>query len=187
MRSFCKFVTVMLALIGASIACALAPPAFAAKPASHRYYTHRISTERLRARPRASFAAMAGAITPMPAAGAATTTSILRITCCDGARAAAFHSEAPLDCNTSDRCMRRGWAIPPHSRRWGLSRLTRGIGVPCRTTVAKTPPQVGVQQPRLVSGKRQHAGGLRRAQLLDQRRKSRLPDWPAIWPAPCRP
>jgi hypothetical protein len=40
MRSFCKLVTVTLALIGASIACALAPPAFAAKPASHRYDTH---------------------------------------------------------------------------------------------------------------------------------------------------
>jgi hypothetical protein len=31
--------TVMLALIGAAIACALAPPALAAKPASHRYHT----------------------------------------------------------------------------------------------------------------------------------------------------
>ena len=40
MRSFCKLVTVILALIGASVACALAPPAFAAKPASHRYDTH---------------------------------------------------------------------------------------------------------------------------------------------------
>jgi hypothetical protein len=40
MRSFCKLVTVMLALIGASIACVFAPPAFAAKPASHRYDTH---------------------------------------------------------------------------------------------------------------------------------------------------
>src|SRR5262245_55145266 len=31
MRSFCKLATVMLALIGASVACALALPAFAAK------------------------------------------------------------------------------------------------------------------------------------------------------------
>jgi hypothetical protein len=40
MRSFCKLVTVMLALIGASIACAPASPALAATPLSHRYYTH---------------------------------------------------------------------------------------------------------------------------------------------------
>jgi hypothetical protein len=39
MRSFCKLVTVMLALIGASIACAPASPALAATPLSHRYYT----------------------------------------------------------------------------------------------------------------------------------------------------
>jgi len=40
MRSFCKLATVMLALIGASVACALASPAFAAKPASQRHYAH---------------------------------------------------------------------------------------------------------------------------------------------------
>ena len=37
--AFLKLVTVT-ALIGASVACALAPPAFAAKPPSHRHYTH---------------------------------------------------------------------------------------------------------------------------------------------------
>jgi hypothetical protein len=40
MRSFCKFVTLVLALIGASIACALAPPALAAKLPSRRHYAH---------------------------------------------------------------------------------------------------------------------------------------------------
>ena len=40
MRSFCKLATVMLALIGASLACVLGPPALAAKPASHRHYAH---------------------------------------------------------------------------------------------------------------------------------------------------
>jgi hypothetical protein len=40
MRSFCKLVTVILALIGASIACAPASPALAAKPPSQRYYAH---------------------------------------------------------------------------------------------------------------------------------------------------
>jgi hypothetical protein len=38
MRSFCKLATVMLALIGASVACALASPAFAAKPANQRQH-----------------------------------------------------------------------------------------------------------------------------------------------------
>jgi hypothetical protein len=40
MRSFCKLVTVMLALIGASVACGLASPALAARPSSQRSYTH---------------------------------------------------------------------------------------------------------------------------------------------------
>jgi hypothetical protein len=39
MRSFCKLVTMMLALIGVSIACAPASPAFAATLLGHRYYT----------------------------------------------------------------------------------------------------------------------------------------------------
>jgi hypothetical protein len=40
MRSFCKLVTMMLALIDAFIACAPASPARAATPLSQRYYTH---------------------------------------------------------------------------------------------------------------------------------------------------
>jgi hypothetical protein len=40
MRSFCKFVTLVLALMGASVACALAPPALAAKLPSRRHYAH---------------------------------------------------------------------------------------------------------------------------------------------------
>jgi len=44
MRSFCKLMTVMLALIGASIACAPASPAFAAKPPSQRHYTYNDAT-----------------------------------------------------------------------------------------------------------------------------------------------
>ncbi len=38
MRSFCRLVTVMLALVGAAVA--IAPPAFAAKSTSQRHYTH---------------------------------------------------------------------------------------------------------------------------------------------------
>jgi hypothetical protein len=38
MRCFCRLVTVMLALVGAAVA--IAPPALAAKPPSHRDYAH---------------------------------------------------------------------------------------------------------------------------------------------------
>jgi len=72
MRCYLKILAAT-ALIGTSIADAPFLPAFAAKPASQRHYTHNDAY-----------------FTPMPEAGAATTTSILRITRRDGARAAPF-------------------------------------------------------------------------------------------------